>query len=53
LWCGIFFVAMTLENVFLFADSVTGPEIKLAPVRAAMPLMGIVLLLYGLVWEVK
>ncbi len=53
LWCGIFFLSMTLENLVLFADVVTGPTIDLSTLRRAMPLIGVLLLLYGLVWDVK
>ena len=53
LWCGIFFLAMTLENAVLFVDVVLVPSIDLSDIRRAVPLIGVVLLLYGLIWEVK
>jgi hypothetical protein len=53
LWCGIFFLAMTLENVVLFTDQVIVAHLDLSVVRLAAPLVGVMLLLYGLIWEVK
>jgi hypothetical protein len=53
LWCGIFFLALTLENAILFADVVVFPETDLSAVRTAAALVGGLVLLYGLVWEVK
>jgi hypothetical protein len=53
LWCGIFFLALTLENAILFADVVVFPETDLSAVRTAAALVGGLVLLYGLVWEAK
>lgn len=53
LWCGIFFLAMTLENAILFVDVVVVPSIDLSDIRRTVPLIGVILLLYGLIWEVK
>lgn len=54
LWCGIFFAALTLENVILFVDLVvTGPAIDLSLWRTSLALAGTLLLLYGLIWDVK
>jgi hypothetical protein len=53
LWCGVFFVAMALENAILFIDVVLVPYIDMSDIRRAVPLAGLALLLYGLIWEVK
>lgn len=53
LWCGVFFVAMALENTILFVDVIVVPHIDLSDIRRAVPLTGLFLLLYGLIWEVK
>jgi hypothetical protein len=53
LWCSIFFFAMTLENSILFADVILVPDIDLSSVRRAVPMVGVLLLLYGLIWEVR
>jgi hypothetical protein len=54
LWCAIFFLALTLENVILFFDlRVVGAGTDLSPFRRSAALVGTVLLLYGLIWEGK
>jgi hypothetical protein len=53
LWCGLFFLAMTLENLALYVEVVmTGvPKDELLAVRRTVGLTGVAVLLYGLVWE--
>jgi len=51
LWCGLFFFALSVENVVLFVDMVVVPEIDLLSARRAVGLGGVAVLLYGLVWE--
>jgi hypothetical protein len=54
LWCGIFFVMLSIENIILFVDVVIFPEIEmdwLIPVRRSIAVVGVALLLYGLIWE--
>ena len=53
LWCGVFFVAMALENTILFVDVIVVPHIDLSDIRRAVRLTVLFLLLYGLIWEVK
>ena len=53
LWCGIFFLAMALENVILFVDLIMVPTVDLSDFRRTVPLIGVILLLYGLIFEVK
>jgi hypothetical protein len=53
LWCGIFFLAMTLENGILFADVVVVPTTDLLAVRRVVGLVGVMALLYGLIWEIR
>jgi hypothetical protein len=53
LWCGLFFLALAAENVILFVDVVVVPHTDLSGLRAGVGLAGVLLLLYGLVWEVK
>jgi hypothetical protein len=52
-WCGIFFVMMAAENSILFVDLIVVPKIDLSDIRRAIALLGLILLLYGLIWEVK
>jgi hypothetical protein len=51
LWCGLFFVAMTAENVILFVDLVIVPDVDLLIARNATAFAGSALLVFGLVNE--
>jgi predicted transporter len=53
LWSGVCFAALTLENVLLFVDRVVLPDTDLAILRNAIALVGLLFLLYGLIWEAK
>jgi hypothetical protein len=53
LWCGLCFLAMAGENVALFMDLVLFPTLDLSALRRAAALAGVLLLMYGLVWEGK
>lgn len=54
LWCGVFFLALAAENSILFIDLILlPPSIDLLPVRRAVALIGMAVLLYGLIWEVR
>ena len=50
-WSGLCFVGLTLNNVLLFVDRTLLPETDLYVLRTLPALIGIVLLLYGLIWE--
>lgn len=52
LWCGLFFLSLALENAILFFDLIIVPEIDLVLVRTPIALIGVVLLLIGLIWDV-
>jgi hypothetical protein len=51
LWCGLFFLLLTLENIILFIDREILPEVKLLHVRRTIGVIGAIVLVYGLVWE--
>jgi hypothetical protein len=51
LWCGIFFIALAIENSILFVDRMIVPEIDLASIRSGLALVGMGLLMYGLIWD--
>ncbi len=52
LWCGLAFLGLAGENAILFVDRILlPPEIDLAPLRNAVGLAGITLLLVGLILE--
>jgi hypothetical protein len=51
LWSGLCFAGFTLNNVMLFVDFVVYPKTDLFFWRNAPTLAGLMLLLYGLIWE--
>ncbi len=51
LWSGLCFLGLTLDNVFLFVDVIVLPQIDLSAWRSLPAAAGLVLLLYGLVWD--
>lgn len=53
LWCGLCFLALTVENVVLFLDIVVFTETDLSAFHLSAALVGVALLLYGLIWEVR
>jgi hypothetical protein len=53
LWCGLFFVSLTLENVTLFIDLVLVPDTDLFILRTSVALVGVTFLLVGLIWDVR
>jgi hypothetical protein len=53
LWSGICFIGLMLENVMMYVDVVTVPELDLSLVRRLIGLVALSLLLFGLIWESK
>ena len=53
LWCGLCFLALTAENVILFLDLVIFPDIDLSYLHFSAAGIGVLVLLYGLIWEVR
>lgn len=51
LWSGLCFVGLTLNNVLLFADLIVFPNIDLSLCRHLTALGGLLLLIYGLIWD--
>lgn len=51
LWAGICFVGLCLNNAILFVDRVVYPDADLWMIRTIPALIGVVGLLWGLVWE--
>jgi len=51
LWSGLCFVGLTLNNVLVVLDRVVFPEIDFAIPRLLAALAGLLLLLFGLIWE--
>ncbi len=50
LWSGLCFVGLTVSNVFLVLDRVVYPDIDFTVPRLTSALVGLLLLVYGLVW---
>ncbi|HZG42859.1 MAG TPA: DUF5985 family protein [Longimicrobium sp.] len=53
LWSGLCFTGLALNNIILLVDMRVVPEIDLSVWRTLPALAGIVILLYGLVWETR
>ena len=53
LWGGVCFLCLVGHNVFLFVDYIMLPDVDLAVPRELTALLGISLLLYGLIWDMR
>ncbi len=51
LWSGLCFVCLTVNNALVVVDLVLFPDISLFLIRNAVALLGMMLLLYGLIWK--
>jgi hypothetical protein len=50
-WAALCFAALTLNNLLLVADKVFLPDMDLTTWRLGTGLVGMLLLLFGLIWE--
>jgi hypothetical protein len=53
LWAGLCFAALAVNNIILIFDLLLVPQMDLALPRNLAALVGVALLLYGLVWDVR
>ena len=53
LWSSLCFVGLAINNGLLFADKVVYPDWDTVTLRSAFALAGLLLLLYGLVWDAE
>lgn len=53
MWSGLCFVGLTLNNLLLFIDVQIAPMIDLSTWRTVPALVGVLLLLYGMIWETR
>ena len=53
LWSGLCFASLALNNIVLVVDLMVIPQIDLSTWRLVPAAAGMVLLLYGLVWEAE
>ena len=51
LWSGLCFFGLALDNVLLFMDLAVFREVDLSMWRKFPSLIGLMVLIYGLVWE--
>ncbi|MDX2082162.1 MAG: DUF5985 family protein [Terrimicrobiaceae bacterium] len=51
MWSALCFCGLTLNNIALFCDMVVFPDIDLRTVRLVAALAGMLILLYGFIWE--
>lgn len=51
LWSGLCFVGLTANNVLLVLDRLVYPDVDLTIPRLSAALAGLLLLLFGLIWE--
>jgi hypothetical protein len=52
-WSGLCFAGLMLDNLVLYIDLVVVPDVSLQVWRKLPGLIGIMLLVFGLVWESK
>ena len=52
LWSAAAFVAFALNNLLLFLDFITPPEVIIWPWRTLMAFIGVAILLYAFIWEI-
>lgn len=50
-WSSLCFGSLALNNVLLFVDLVIVPTEDLGVIRSVLALVGMLILLFGLVWE--
>lgn len=53
LWSCLCFGALAVNNILLFVDLVLLPKVDLLTVRTITSLVGLIILLYGLIWETE
>ena len=53
LWCALFFVCLTLNNVLLFFNMAVVPHLDLRLYRFASAAAGLLFVLYGLIYETR
>ena len=51
LWSGVCFGLLTVSNSLVFVDLIVFPDVDLYRWRLASAALGMILLLYGLIWD--
>ncbi len=52
-WSGLCFATLAVENFVLFLDKIIFLQVDLWWARAALSLLAVVFMLYGLIWKTK
>jgi hypothetical protein len=52
-WSGLCFIILSVNNVLLYLDLVMIPDVDLSLLRSLTALLALVVLLFGLVWELS
>ena len=53
LWSGLCFIGLAMNNVLLYVDAMLVRDKDLSTLRTVPALIGIMFLLYGLIWDEK
>ena len=53
LWSGICFVGFTVNNTLVILDKAVFPDINMSTSRLIVALIGMLVLVYGLIWDTK
>lgn len=53
LWSGLCFTGLALNNILLFIDVRVLPDVDLSIVRTIPAVLGVLVLIFGLVWETR
>jgi hypothetical protein len=53
LWSGLAFVGFAVGNTMLVVDTAVVPTVDLSLLRSLPVLAGLVILIYGLIWDTK
>jgi hypothetical protein len=49
-WCGLCFVGLALNNILLLVDVGT-PDVDLSHIRSLPAVVGLLVMIFGLIWE--
>jgi hypothetical protein len=52
-WAALCFIGLTINNALLFVDLILLPHVDLFLLRTTAELAGMVVLLYGLIWNIS
>lgn len=52
-WTGLCFLALAADNLALYVDLIVIPDIDISLIRRVIALVGMMLLIFGLVWDSK